>query len=50
MEALKKLFSELEDLGEDPRHEEATDTDVRERAAAYLDQGIIRIMNVLDKQ
>ena len=50
MEALKKLFSELEDLAEDPRHEEATDTDVRERAAAYLDQGIIRIMNVLDKQ
>lgn len=50
MEALKKLFSELEDLAEDPKHEEATDTDVRERAAAYLDQGIIRIMNVLDKQ
>jgi hypothetical protein len=49
MEALKKLFSELEDLGEDPRHEEATDTDVRERAAAYLDKGIIRIMNMLDK-
>ena len=49
MEALKKLFSELEDLGEDPKHEEATDTDVRERAAAYLDKGIIRIMNVLDK-
>ena len=49
MEALKKLFSELEDLAEDPRHEEATDTDVRERAAAYLDKGIIRIMNVLDK-
>jgi hypothetical protein len=49
MEALKKLFSELEDLAEDPKHEEATDTDVRERAAAYLDKGIIRIMDMLDK-
>ena len=48
MDALKKLFSELEDLAEDPKHEEATDTDVRERAAAYMDKGIIRIMNRLD--
>ena len=50
MEAMQKLFKELEDLAEDPKHEEAMDTDVRERAAAYLDQGIIRIMNVLDNQ
>lgn len=48
MEALKRLFSELEDLGEDPKHEEATDTDVRERSAAYLDKGIIRLLNRLD--
>ena len=50
MEAMQKLFKELEDLADDPKHEEAMDTDVRERAAAHLDQGIIRIMNVLDKQ
>ena len=50
MEAMQKLFKELEDLAEDPKHEEAMDTDVRERAAAYLDKGIIRIMNVLDNQ
>ena len=48
MDAFEKLFSELEDLGEDPKYEEATDTDVRERAAMYLDKGIIRIMNRLD--
>ena len=48
MEAMQKLFKELEDLAEDPKHEEAMDTDVRERAAAYLDQGIIRIMDRLD--
>ena len=50
MEAMQKLFKELEDLAEDPKHEEAMDTDVRERAAAYLDKGIIRIMNMLDNQ
>lgn len=48
MDALKTLFKELEDLAEDPKHEEATDTEVRERAAQYLDKGIIRIMNRLD--
>ena len=47
---MQKLFKELEDLAEDPKHEEAMDTDVRERAAAYLDKGIIRIMNMLDNQ
>ena len=50
MEAMQKLFKELEDLAEDPKHEEAMDTDVRERAAAYLDKGIVRIMNMLDNQ
>jgi len=50
MEAMQKLFKELEDLAEDPKHEEAMDTEVRERAAAYLDQGIIRIMDMLDNQ
>ena len=49
MDALKTLFQQLEELAEDPKHEEATDTDVRERAASYMDQGIIRIMNRLDK-
>ena len=49
MDALKTLFQQLEELAEDPKHEEATDTEVRERAAAYMDQGIIRIMNRLDK-
>jgi hypothetical protein len=50
MDALKRLFRELEELGEEPKYEEATDTDVRERAAAYLDKGMTRIMNMLDKQ
>ena len=50
MDAIRRLFRELEELGEDPKHEEATDTDVRERAAAYLDKGMTRIMNILDKQ
>ena len=49
MDALKRLFHELEELGEDPNHEEANDTEVRERATTYLDNGIIRIMNMLDK-
>ena len=49
MDALKTLFQQLEELAEDPKHEEATDTDVRERAASYLDKGIIRIMDRLDK-
>lgn len=48
MDAIRRLFRELEDLAEDPKHEEATDTDVRERAATYLDKGMTRIMNVLD--
>ena len=50
MDALKTMFQELEDLATDEKHAEADDTEVRERAAAYLDQGIIRIMNMLDKQ
>lgn len=50
MDALKTMFQELEDLAADEKHAEADDTEVRERAAAYLDQGIIRIMNMLDKQ
>ena len=49
MDALKTMFQELEDLATDEKHAEADDTEVRERAAAYLDQGIIRILNMLDK-
>lgn len=49
MDALKTMFQELEDLATDEKHAEADDTEVRERAAAYLDQGIIRILNTLDK-
>jgi len=49
MDALKTMFQELEDLATDEKHAEADDTEVRERAAAYLDQGIIRILNSLDK-
>lgn len=49
MDALKAMFQELEDLASDEKHAEADDTEVRERAAAYMDQGIIRIMNRLDK-
>ena len=47
MQAMKKLFDELEELSEQG-YEEATDTDVRERAAMYLDSGIIRILDRLD--
>lgn len=50
MDALKTMFQELEDLASDEKYAEADDTEVRERAAAYMDQGIIRIMDVLDKQ
>ena len=49
MDALKTMFQELEDLASDEKYAEADDTEVRERAAAYMDQGIIRIMNRLDK-
>ena len=50
MDALKTLFQQLEELAEDPKHEEATDTDVRERASIVIpDKGIIRIMDRLDK-
>jgi len=50
MNAFKKLSNELEALSDEDGYEEAMDTDVRERSIKYLDQGIIRIMNVLDKQ
>jgi hypothetical protein len=50
MDAFRKLSNELEALSNEDGYEEAMDTDVRERAIKYLDQGIIRIMNVLDKQ
>ena len=50
MDALKTMFQELEDLAADEKHAEADDTEVRERAAAYMDKGIIRILNMLDKQ
>ena len=50
MDAFRKLSNELEALSNEDKYEEAMDTDVRERAIKYLDQGIIRIMNVLDKQ
>lgn len=49
MDALKTMFQELEELAMDEKHAEADDTEVRERAAAYMDKGIIRIMNRLDK-
>ena len=50
MDAFRKLSNELEALSDEDGYEEAMDTEVRERAIKYLDQGIIRIMNVLDKQ
>ena len=50
MDAFKKLSNELEALSNEDGYEEAMDTEVRERAIKYLDQGIIRIMNILDKQ
>lgn len=49
MDALKTMFQELEELAMDEKYAEADDTEVRERASAYMDQGIIRIMNRLDK-
>lgn len=49
MDALKTMFQELEDLASDEKYAEADDTEVRERAAAYMDKGILRIMNSLDK-
>ena len=50
MDAFRKLSNELEALSNEDGYEEAMDTEVRERAIKYLDQGIIRIMNVLDNQ
>lgn len=50
MDAFRKLSNELEALSNEDGHEEAMDTDVRERSIKYLDKGIIRIMNMLDKQ
>ena len=47
MQAMQKLFDELEEMSEQG-YEEATDTDVRERAAMYLDSGIVRIMDRID--
>lgn len=47
MQAHEKLMKELEDLS-DNGYDEAMDTDVRERAAQYLETGIIRIMDRLD--
>lgn len=49
MDAFKKLFQELEELSENEKYEEAMDTDVREQAAAYMDKGINRIYDALDK-
>lgn len=48
MQAHEKLRDELEALSDEDGYEEAMDTEVREKSAAYLEQGIIRIMNVLD--
>jgi len=47
MDALKRLFRELEEMAEDG-YEEAMDTEVRQRAATYLDKGMTRIMDTLD--
>ena len=49
MDAFKKLFQELEELSENEKYEEAMDTDVREQAAAYMDKGINRIYDAIDK-
>lgn len=45
--AHKQLLKDLEDIS-DSGYDEAMDTDVRERAAEYLERGIIRIMDRLD--
>ena len=50
MDAFRKLSNELEALSDEDGYEEAMDTEVRERAIKYLDQGIIRILDMLDKQ
>lgn len=50
MDAFRKLSNELEALSDEDGYEEAMDTEVRQRAIKYLDQGIIRIMNMLDKK
>jgi len=50
MGAFRKLSNELEALSDEDGYEEAMDTDVRERSIKYLDKGIIRIMDMLDKQ
>lgn len=47
MQAHEQLLKDLEELS-DQGYEEAMDTDVRERAAQYLETGIIRIMDRLD--
>lgn len=49
MEAHKELLTMLEEMSEEEKYEEAMDTDVRERAAAYLEKGIVRVYNMLDK-
>lgn len=47
MKAHEQLLKDLEELS-DQGYDEALDTDVRERAAQYLETGIIRIMDRLD--
>lgn len=47
MQAHEKLGKELEDMS-DSGYDEAMDTDVRERAAQYLDNGIVRLMDIFD--
>lgn len=48
MEAHQKLQKMLEEMSEEEAYEEAMDTDVRQRAAAYLEKGILRVYNMLD--
>jgi hypothetical protein len=47
--AHKELQDMLADMSEEDAYEEAMDTDVRQRAAAYLEKGILRVYNMLDK-
>ena len=48
MEAHKELLTMLEEMSEEKEYEEAMDTDVRQRAAAHLEKGILRVYNMLD--
>lgn len=47
-EAHQELQKMLEEMSEEDKYEEAMDTDVRQRAAAYLEKGIVRVYNMLD--